>query len=289
VEKELSKGLFVNREGCLMKEHYWIPGRGQRLSAMLHQPTDARRDTPLIICCHGFTGDKVGANQLTLNLAKKLSQAGYYALRFDFLGSGDSEGEFASDTIVSGWQADLRNVVDWVKQQARFAEAPILLYGHSLGGLIALTALTDEPKIAGRIVFAPVLYPIANFQNIILGPELWAQSAAGKPIANFFAKGFSLQEQFVKDLLANAYDPIGEATKLQTPLLIIHGTSDLAVPPAGSEELLQKYPGPKEIHRPQIDHVATGFIEVLPQIIIPWIGKKIYNERIIKVIERGVI
>ena len=83
-----------------------------------------------------------------------------------------------------------------------------------------------------------------------------------------------MQAQFVKDLLANDYDPIGEAAKLRTPLLIIHGTSDLAVPPAGSEELLQKYVGPKEIHRPQIDHVATGSIEVLPQIIIPWLDKR---------------
>ncbi len=257
-----------------MKEHIWIPSRGLRLSAMLHQPAEGRRDTPLVICCHGFTGDKVGANQLTLNLAKKLAQAGYYALRFDFLGSGDSEGEFAVDTIVSGWQTDLRNVVDWVNQQARFAETPIILYGHSLGGLIALTALPNEPKIAGRVVFAPVLYPVANFRDIILGPELWAQSVAGKLIANFFAKGFYLQDQFVKDLLASDYDPIGEATNLQKPLLIIHGTADQAVPPAGSEELLQKYVGPKEIHRPSIDHVATGSIEVLPQIIIPWLDKK---------------
>ena len=257
-----------------MKEHYWIPSRGQRLSAMLHQPVDTRRNTPLIICCHGFTGDKVGANQLTLNLAKKLAQAGYNALRFDFLGSGDSEGEFAADTIVSGWQTDLRNVVKWVKQQSQFADAPILLYGHSLGGLIALTALKDEARIAGRIVFAPVLHPIENFRDIILGPELWQQSEAGAPIANFFAKGFSLQDQFVKDLLANDYDPIGDATRLQTPLLIIHGTADLAVPPSGSEELFQKFNGSKEISRPQIDHVATGSMEVLPQLIIPWLDKR---------------
>ena len=258
-----------------MKEHIWIPSRGKRLSAMLHLPMDACRDTPVIICCHGFTGDKVGANQLTLNLAKKMAQAGYNALRFDFLGSGDSEGEFASDTIVSGWQTDLRNVVAWVKQQPQFAETPILLYGHSLGGLIVLTHKDEDKRIAGRVVFAPVLHPIANFRDIILGPELWARSVAGEAIANFFAKGFSLQEQFVNDLLAGDYDPIGDAEKLQTPLLIIHGTADLAVPPAGSEELMQKYNGTKEIHRPQIDHVATGCREVLSQIIIPWIDKQI--------------
>jgi len=257
-----------------MKEHIWIPSRGKRLSAMLHLPADARRDTPVIICCHGFTGDKVGANQLTLNLAKRLAQAGYNALRFDFLGSGDSEGEFASDTIVSGWQTDLRNVVAWVTQQPQFAETPILLYGHSLGGLIVLTHKNEESTIAGRMVFAPVLNPIANFRDIILGPELWARSVAGESIANFFAKGFSLQDQFVKDLIANDYDPIGDATKLPTPLLIIHGTADLAVPPAGSEQLYQKYTGPKVLQRPQIDHVATGSIEILPQLIQAWLAMR---------------
>ena len=257
-----------------MKEHIWIPSRGKRLSAMLHLPMDACRDTPVIICCHGFTGDKVGANQLTLNLAKKMAQAGYNALRFDFLGSGDSEGEFAVDTIVSGWKSDLSNVIDWVSQQPRFAAAPILLYGHSLGGLIVLTHKNEEPPIAGRMVFAPVLNPIANFRDVILGPELWARSVAGESIANFFAKGFSLQDQFVKDLIANDYDPIGDASKLQTPLLIIHGTADLVVPPEGSEELYQKYTGPKVLQRPQIDHVATGSIEVLPQLIQSWLAER---------------
>ena len=98
-----------------MKEHIWIPSRGKRLSAMLHLPAFLTPDTPLIVCCHGFTGDKIGANQLTLNLAKELVKAGYGALRFDFLGSGDSEGKFATDTVVAGWQEDLNNVMGWIK------------------------------------------------------------------------------------------------------------------------------------------------------------------------------
>ncbi len=212
-----------------------------------------------------------------MNLAKELAQAGYIALRFDFLGSGDSEGEFATDTIVSGWKTDLSNVVKWIKQQSQFSATPILLYGHSLGGLIVLTHKNEDPAIAGRIVFAPVVTPIANFRDIILGPELWKKSLAGEPIANFFAKGFSLHDQLVKDILAHDYDPIDDATHLQTPLLLIHGTADLAVPPAGSEVLYQKYNGPKVLQRPQIDHVATGNIAVLPQLILTWLDANFSN------------
>jgi alpha-beta hydrolase superfamily lysophospholipase len=257
-----------------MKEHVWISSRGKRLSAMLHLPAFVKPDTPVVICCHGFTGDKIGANQLTLNLAKKLVKAGYGALRFDFLGSGDSEGDFAMDTIVAGWQEDLNNVVGWIKQQPQFAAAPILLYGHSLGGLIVLTHKAADQDIAGRIVFAPVLNPIMNFRDIILGPEMWKKSLAGETIANFFAKGFSLQPQFVKDLVDQDYNPIDAATKLVTPLLIIHGLEDLAVPIAGSEALYQKYAGPKMMQKPQLDHVATGNIDVLPQLIEAWLSQQ---------------
>lgn len=157
-----------------MKEHVWISSRGKRLSAMIHSPLDTEVGTPVIICCHGFTGDKIGANQLTLNLAKALEIQGYIVIRFDFLGSGDSEGEFSSDTFVSGWKEDLANVLLWLKDQPRFSVSPIILYGHSLGGLVVLTRNNTEQDIAGRIVFAPVTQPISNFRDVILGPDCWA-------------------------------------------------------------------------------------------------------------------
>jgi len=255
-----------------MKEHVWIPSRGERLSAMLHTPAEAKKDTPIVICCHGFTGDKIGANQLTLNLAKTLECAGYIVVRYDSLGSGDSEGEFSSDTVVSGWKEDLVNVLSWVKQQTRFLASPIILYGHSLGGLVVLTHNTFEQDVVGRIVFAPVIHPIANFRDVILGPDLWSKSLEGETIANFFAKGFKLEGQLVKELVARDYDPIGAAAKLATPLLIIHGLNDVAVPIQGSVELFQSYTGPKLFQKPTIDHVATGSCEVVSKLVLEWLA-----------------
>lgn len=257
-----------------MKEHYWIPSRGKRLSAMLHLPADATPDAPLIVFCHGFTGDKIGANQLTLRLACALEQAGYAALRFDFLGSGDSEGEFASDTIVAGWQEDLANVLDWTARQPQLAALPLVLYGHSLGGLVVLTRDAARPAVAGRIAFAPVTGAVANFRDIILGPDAWAKSLAGETIANFFAKGFTLHSQFARDLVEKAYDPVGAAARLSTPLLLIHGLADAAVPIAGSEDLCRRYGGPIVFERPDLDHVATGRIDALPPLILEWLRKE---------------
>jgi len=255
-----------------MKEHVWIPSRGKRLSAMIHRQETVRKGTPLIICCHGFTGDKIGANQVTLNLAQTVGNKGYVVVRFDFLGSGDSDGEFQSDTLVTGWKEDLRNVVSWVKKQPQLIASPIILYGHSLGGLVVLTHNDADFPIAGRIVFAPVIHPITNFRDGIIGPELWLKALEGKTIVNFFAKGFKLEGMFVKDLVEKTYDPLGTAAQLTTPLLIIHGLDDQVVPIAGSTELYQKYNGPKLFRKPGIDHVATGNGDVLPLLILEWLA-----------------
>lgn len=44
---------------------------------------------------HGFTGNKTETHFLYTRLARQLATQGIAALRFDFAGSGDSQGEFA--------------------------------------------------------------------------------------------------------------------------------------------------------------------------------------------------
>lgn len=254
-----------------MKDHHWVQSRGKRLSVMLHLPDNYHKEKPLILCCHGFTGDKVGANQLTLNLASTLEEKGYVVVRFDYLGSGDSDGSFKSDTFVSGWREDLENTINWVKSDPRLEYSPIILYGHSLGGLIVLLHEDLHNVISARIVFAPVIRPIENFRDIILGPDLWERSLAGETIANFYGKSFTLERQFVHELVSQNYNPIGNANKLSTPLLIIHGTKDSAVPIDGSVELYNAYQGQKKFIQLETDHLASNNNYLLQEVIIDWL------------------
>ena len=85
--------MNAEQEGERLKEHRWIPSRGQRLSAMLHLPVKNEPKRPIVMICHGFTGDKIGMNQMNVKLAVKLEDAGYASVRFDYLGSGDSDGD----------------------------------------------------------------------------------------------------------------------------------------------------------------------------------------------------
>lgn len=253
-----------------MRDHTWIPSRGKRLSAMIHTPEAATADAPVVIFCHGFTGDKVGANQLMRNLAQSVEDAGFCAVRFDFAGSGDSEGTFAADTTVAGWQEDLRSVAAWVGQ--RFPGRPVYLLGHSLGGLVVLTA--GEGGLAGRIAVAPVVHPVENFAATILGPELWAKAARGERVANFYGKGFALDGGFTRDLLAAGYDPLAAASSFTVPLLVVHGTADIAVPFAGSEELRAASAAPTEFAVLDADHVFIGQHDELSAVIVAWLRKQ---------------
>ena len=256
-----------------MKEHKWIPSRGQRLSAMVHIPGPDAGKKPVVIICHGFTGDKIGMNQMNVKLSTTLESAGYASVRFDYLGSGDSDGEFATDTLISGWLADTANVVKWTGEQPELSGRPIVLYGHSLSGLVALSLKDPENRLAARIVFAPVVDAVGNLRTSILGSDLWQKSFRGETIANFYGKSFSLKPQFVKDLTDTHYDPMKDAMALTTPLLVIHGTADAVVPLEGSYILFERYNGPKEMKVLEIDHVAAGQHGPWIATIIEWLDR----------------
>ena len=256
-----------------MKDHRWIASRGHRLSAMLHVPDPVCRERPVVMICHGFTGDKVGANQMNVKLATALELAGYAVVRFDYLGSGDSDGDFAADTLVSGWQTDAANVARWIGEQPELAGRPLVVYGHSLGGLIALRHREPTVNPVARILFSPVVDPIGNMRTSILGPDLWQKSFRGEVVANFFGKAFSLQPQLVKDLVENRYEPLRDAAGMKEPLLLVHGSADAVVPIEGSQVLFERYPGPKEMKILEIDHVAAGRHEVWIAAISQWLDR----------------
>lgn len=255
-----------------MKQHVWVDSQNRKLSVVVHINEEQEKQKAIVVCCHGFTSDKIGTNQLMLNVAKAIAAAGIITVRFDFSGSGESEGEFADDTIVSGWLEDVGNVFHWIKGEPRFSGLPVYLLGHSLGGLIALSY--DDAAIAGRLVLAPVVKPIDNFRDIILGPELWQRSVQGETVANFLNKGFSLSPRFARELLEKRYEPLVKAQFYQTPLFIVHGDEDAVVPLAGSQELYFRYKCEKQLEIIPADHVFAGRHTELTSLLVGWLEKQ---------------
>src|SRR6266568_7542966 len=118
--------------------------RRKWLRGMLHFPgvsLGRRRRVPGVVFFHGFTGDRMESHWIFVKCARALAKAGIASLRFDFYGSGESEGEFR-DASLLGEIADARAAVNFFRWQGIDAERLGML-GLSLGGVIAAILAPD--------------------------------------------------------------------------------------------------------------------------------------------------
>lgn len=110
---------------------------------------------PWFIFSHGFTGHRLGPGYLFVRMSRALAENGISSLRFDFSGSGESDGKFQEMTIAT-MQADLLSAVRLVRK--RFKPSAVILCGHSLGGMIACLICADA-KPEGMVLLSPVADP----------------------------------------------------------------------------------------------------------------------------------
>ena len=116
---------------------------GITLSGVLHVPdgpaSGERR--PAFVVMHGFGGYKDGPEHRAQ--ARILCDWGYAALRIDFRGCGESEGE-RGRLIVEEEVRDAIAAVNFLAAHEAVDAARIGLYGDSMGACVAFRAGTDE-------------------------------------------------------------------------------------------------------------------------------------------------
>lgn len=115
-----------------------IPTRAGGLAAVLHTASAGKK---LVILVHGFTGNKTESSRLFVTAARAFARGGIHALRFDCLGSGDSDGEFFEMTPNSEIR-DLKAVIAWARKQGYRS---IGLLGLSMGGAVSICTAAQVP------------------------------------------------------------------------------------------------------------------------------------------------
>ncbi|MHC4201539.1 MAG: alpha/beta hydrolase, partial [Planctomycetota bacterium] len=125
---------------------------GLTLRGMVHLP-DAQGSSPAIVVFHGFTGNRIGGEFLPVKLSRALAGAGIASLRFDFAGSGESEGEFVDMSPLTEL-ADARSALEFLARQEGVDPGRLGAYGHSLGGMVAAMLLEDVRLGSGAILAA---------------------------------------------------------------------------------------------------------------------------------------
>ncbi|GBC93717.1 2-succinyl-6-hydroxy-2, 4-cyclohexadiene-1-carboxylate synthase [bacterium HR15] len=193
----------------------WIPSRGKRMAAVLHLP-DGRGRAPAVLMLHGFTGNKSETHRLFVHAARRLAAAGFVALRFDFLGSGDSEGEFEQMTI-RGEVEDALNALRFLCEQRRVDPARLGMLGFSLGGCVAALSLPRAGDIKALVLWAPVSNPMR-----------W-MPATGVPEHPVNIGGNRVGVGFYREL--PELKPLETVRAYKGAVLVLHGAADTAVSP----------------------------------------------------------
>ena len=195
---------------------------GKMLRGMLHLPAAAlKQKAPGVVLFHGFTGNRVESHWMFVKCSRALAQAGIASLRFDFYGSGESDGEFREMTLRSEI-ADGRTAVAFFREQADIDPKRVGLLGLSLGGAVAATL---APSVQAKaVVLWSALAHTARLGEVV---KKSARKIPGKAGAiEFDAR--EIHPRLIEDVLK--VEPIRHMARYQGPTLIVHPGKDEVVP-----------------------------------------------------------
>jgi esterase/lipase len=201
-----------------MKETFvTFENQGQKLSGVLHTPKG--RTDCAIIFAHGFTGHKREVQ--IVNATRKLAENGFAVLRFDFRGSGESDGLFRNMTI-SEEVSDLEKAIDFMKNMGY---RKLGLVGHSLGGTVVILARKND--VSTIILWAPALAPLKTFTQLF-GKYTKFIEKRGYSITCWDGKAmeFILGNAFWKEVKNKFPTVLDYFLNLKMPKTVIYGGED---------------------------------------------------------------
>jgi pimeloyl-ACP methyl ester carboxylesterase len=119
-------------------------GGATPLTGVLTEPTgSADRSRPWVVLLNSGILHHVGVNRLHVQLAKRLADAGYGSLRFDFSGLGDSEARRDDLSFEQSAPLETKDAIDYLARSQ--GASGIVLMGLCSGADVAhLTAMQDE-------------------------------------------------------------------------------------------------------------------------------------------------
>ena len=243
-----------------------IPSQGMRMMATLALPAGTD-PAPVVILFHGFTGSRDElpipgtAEGVFSRTARLLADAGYASLRIDFIGSGESEGEWA-DTTFEGQIADGLAALDFITADPRVDGENVYLIGWSQGGLVA-TAVAGRSDVPDAVaLWAAVANPLETFSSILGADAVAAAMTTGDTPYTFtlpWGAETALKQPYFDGFAA--ISPTDEIASYAGPLFVAQGTLDTTVLPIAADQLIAAHEGVEEQWMRPMDHAFNVFTE----------------------------
>ncbi len=173
-----------------------------------------------VIFCPGFNSTMQGNKALALE--SYCREIGSPFIRFDYLGHGDSSGDFA-DGCISNWLNDTLTIID------NIATNQIILVGSSMGGWIALlAALKRRERIRGLLLIACAADMTKFYPSRVAGlpREFDEQGRAYYLVENRYDdhQPYSIYQKLIDD--GASHYLLDAPIDLDVPVTLMHGMKD---------------------------------------------------------------
>jgi alpha-beta hydrolase superfamily lysophospholipase len=248
-------------------------------------PTDV--PTAAVLLIHGL-GEHCGRYD---HVGRWLADAGYDVVAIDQRGFGESGGRRAH---VRGFDDFLDDVEDQLRE-VRSLGVPVVLLGHSMGGLVCADyATSDRPQPDLLVLSGPALgatvEPVKRLVAPLLGriaPRLRVRSRIdGEVLCTDPAVGEAyladplvvsyVSARLGASLIARGPEVTARLDRLQVPALVLHGGDDRLVPTDASRPF-EGRPGVERVVLAGLRHEILnepGYPDVLVR-IVDWIESRL--------------
>ena len=168
---------------------------------------------PVMLYLHGARWNVTGSAQRV----RRMQELGFSVLAVDYRGFGKSTNTLPSETLA---YEDARAAWDWLAAQS--PKQPRYIFGHSLGGAIAIELASQVTDETGTIVEG-------TFTSI---PDVFDTMKWGWLPVN--------------GLITQRFESVKKVAQIGSPLLVVHGEQDSLIKPELGRKLFEAAVGPKE-------------------------------------------
>ncbi len=164
----------------------------------------------VLLYLHG-NGENISTN---LSQAYPFYELGLSIFLLDYRSYGKSEGKFPTEKQV---YQDAQKAWLYLTEEKQISPQNIIVFGHSLGGAIAIELATRHPEISGLIIEG-------SFTSLI-------EIAKSQKYYNILPLKLLIRQQF---------NSLKKVKNLKMPILFTHGTADDVIPYQMSEKLFDQ-------------------------------------------------
>jgi len=240
-------------------ETAFIPANGFSLAGTFTKPEGIAKPPVVILVSGSGPQDRdetVFGIPILGQVAGRLSDAGFFVVRYDKRGVGQSGGRIES-TSIEAYAEDLRAVVNWVRKRKDVDSNRVALVGHSEGGSVALLV---GSQMRGQVRALGLLAaPGQTGREITLMQQRRALDKLNEPEAAKQEK-IALQTRIMDAVISGTgwetvppelrrsadsswfrswllFDPAQVVGRTNQPILLLQGSLDTQVPPDQADKL----------------------------------------------------